>query len=64
MKRLAILAAFAATATPALAHPGHPTAPGPFGHEIAHLLMAAVAVGAVYLVLEAVRKVFGKSKED
>ncbi len=62
MKYLTILAAFAAT--PALAHPGHPTASGPFGHEISHLVLGAVAIGAVYLVVEAARKVFGKSKED
>ncbi|KEO55977.1 hypothetical protein [Thioclava pacifica] len=50
MKKLAV--AFSVIAAPALAHPGHAVAPGPEGHAIAHVAMAAIAIAAVYVALE------------
>lgn len=61
MKQLALMSAL--VAAPAFAHEGHPEATGPFGHEIAHLALAAGAIVAVYVGLEALRKVVAWLRE-
>jgi len=60
MKKLAIpMIAFAA---PALAHEGHAVAPGPFGHDLAHLLIGSAAAAVVVAAL-AVRRVIRRRTE-
>lgn len=54
MKRLIALASL--IATPALAHPGHPVAFGAYGHLVAHILIGATLVAALWAGASILRK--------
>ena len=47
----------------AMAHPGHPEAAGPMGHDIAHVVIAVGLATAAVIVAGGVRKALGQ-RED
>ncbi|TDE40276.1 hypothetical protein [Antarcticimicrobium sediminis] len=59
-----IIALLSLMASPALAHSGHATLPGPAGHAEMHIAMAAAAIAVAWLVFAAVvRRKSTRNKE-
>lgn len=59
MKKLITLMVAGMPAT-AMAHPGHPEAAGPMGHDIAHVVIAVGLATAAAIVAAGVRKALGQ----
>ncbi|WP_417808982.1 hypothetical protein [Thioclava sp.] len=62
MKKL--IALMSLIASPAVAHSGHATLPGPAGHAETHLAMAAAAIAVAWLVIDAFFGRKSKRKEE